>query len=91
MPPRKRRRLRPLGPPPAFSSRLYVELPARHVALLKFLLEGYDNLAYLSVLNRRRSTLQVVFSPDQEAEVVRLLDGLRERLALRWFRLAPAA
>lgn len=69
-PPRPRRRKqRPLGPPlpaPAVSSLLLVRLAPSKVGMFRFLLEGYDNLAYFTVLERHSALLKVVFSPHRE-------------------------
>ncbi|MEG2172279.1 MAG: DUF4911 domain-containing protein [Desulfovibrionaceae bacterium] len=36
------------------------------VGMFRFLLEGYDNLAYFTVLERRTALLKLVFSPHRE-------------------------
>lgn len=37
--------------------------------MFRFLLEARDNLAFFTVLDRRRALVRVVFSPCQQAEV----------------------
>lgn len=68
--------------PPTRSGRIYLRMPARNMAMLKFLLEARDNLAYLSVVDRYPGLAMVVFSPDQEDEVRDLLGRLTESLDL---------
>ncbi|MFW5731526.1 MAG: DUF4911 domain-containing protein [Desulfonatronovibrionaceae bacterium] len=52
-----------------FSNRLYIELPRKDIALFKFLLESRDNLAYLTVIDKYRAVVQVVFGQGFEKEV----------------------
>lgn len=72
-----KRRPRPSPPAPRWSSRLYVRLAPRDAARLKFLLEGHDNLAYQTTLDRHTALLQLTFSPDQEREVRAFLESVR--------------
>jgi len=61
-------------PTPAWSARLYLKVAPQDVALFRFLLEGRDNLALFTVLNRRAATLLLRFSPHHEPEVRRFLE-----------------
>ncbi|WP_051306908.1 DUF4911 domain-containing protein [Desulfomicrobium escambiense] len=45
---------------------LYAEIPRRQIALYRFLLEGYDNLAVMSVVDRYRAVIKLRFTPDAE-------------------------
>ncbi|HMM39460.1 MAG TPA: DUF4911 domain-containing protein [Desulfovibrio sp.] len=65
----RRGRRKIAGPPPKWSSRLYVRLEPSRIALFRFLLEAHDNLALFSVADRRKGILQLNFSPDQDGEV----------------------
>ncbi|MBD5417717.1 MAG: DUF4911 domain-containing protein [Desulfovibrio sp.] len=60
---------RPCAPPPRHSARLLVRLAPADVALFRFLLEAYENLAFFTVLERKTALLKVVFSPQQEDAV----------------------
>ena len=60
-------------PPPARSARLLVRLAAEDTALFRFLLEGYDNTAYFTVLEPRTALLKLVFSPHREEALRRAL------------------
>lgn len=53
------------------------------VNLFRFLLEGYDNLAFFTVLNRRTALLKVVFSPHQRAQVDAALNAIGMVIPLR--------
>lgn len=61
--------MRPRPAAPRRSARLLVRLPPADVALFRFLLEAYENLAFFTVLERRTALLKVVFSPQQEDTV----------------------
>ena len=65
----RRDRSRP-SPPVRHSAALYLRLPARQIALFRFLLEAWENVAYFSVLDRREALIKVVFSPHM-AEALR--------------------
>ena len=62
--------------PPCWSKRLYLRVPRPEIAYVKFVLESYDNLAFMSVLDRFEALLCLTFSPDQETEVRDLIRGL---------------
>ena len=64
---RKRQaRIRPLGPPETASRVLYAEIPRQRIAVFRFLIEGYDNLAVMSVVDRYRAVIKLRFTPDAE-------------------------
>lgn len=73
-PRRRRPARRPTPPPPAWSERLYLRLDPRCLAKLQFLLEGWDNLGVLTVLDTRSALAQLMYSPHQAEEVRRFLD-----------------
>ncbi len=70
-------------PTPKFSSRLYVRLDMRDVAMFRFLLEAEDNLAYASTVDRWSCVLRVSFSPHQEQAVWKYLETMRERVPFK--------
>ena len=76
--PRASRRRRPgkerrPAPPCLASSVLYAEVPRNEIALYRFLLEGYDNLAVMSVVDRYRAVIKLRFLSDAEPILRRLL------------------
>ncbi len=75
---RRKRLPRPSGPPPQWSERLYVRLPADKVALVRFLLEGYDNLAVLSILDRNTSLARFMYAPGSRAALLLFLEDIQE-------------
>lgn len=62
--------------PPKCSSRIYLRLAPGDIAVLKFLLEANDNLAYLSTVSPRTAVARLVFAPEQEAEVRHFLESV---------------
>ena len=76
---RKPRYRAPL-PAPRFSSRLYVRLAPKDVAMFRFLLEAEENLAYMSTVDRWSCVLRITFSPHQETSVRQYLETMRERI-----------
>jgi hypothetical protein len=70
--PRKARKW-PLAPPRRSSEVLYAEVPRNQIALYRFLLEGYDNLAIMSVVDRYRAVIKLRFLPDADIALRGLL------------------
>jgi len=75
------------GDPPRWSKRLYLRVPRREIAYLKFILESYDNLAFMSVLDRFEAVLCLTFSPDQVAGVRDVLTSLAREIEIREIRV----
>jgi hypothetical protein len=48
-------------------------VPRNQIALYRFLLEGYDNLAIMSVVDRYRAVIRLRFLPDAEKTLRGLL------------------
>lgn len=63
----------PLTPPERTSRVVYAEVPRHKIALYRFLFEGYDNLAIISVVDRYRAVIKVRFLADAEKDVRALL------------------
>ena len=68
----------PRKPPIACFSSLYVRLDRHDVYMFRFLLEAYDNLAIMSVVDRWSAALKIAYSPHQHAEVLEALECMRE-------------
>lgn len=62
---------------PHASRRIYLRMRPADMAFFKFILESYDNLAYLSVVDRHAAILQLVHSPGSGREVREFLDSMR--------------
>ena len=79
---RRKKRQRPVGPPPQWSARLFIRLPRHQVGYFKFLLEGHDNLALMSFVDRFGSVVQLIHSPEQRFELLEFVDSVKEELNL---------
>jgi hypothetical protein len=62
---------------------LYAEVPRDQIALYRFLLEGYDNLAVMSVIDRYRAVIKLRFLSDAERTLRGLLTSQGARLIER--------
>lgn len=67
---------RPCSPAPERSGQLLVRVAPADVALFRFLLEAYENLALFTTLERRAALLKILFSPQQEKAVRAALDEI---------------
>ncbi len=65
------------------SEKLIVIIDPDKVNLFRFLLEGYDNLAFFTVLNRKTALLKVAFSPHQRVQVEAALNAIGMVISLR--------
>lgn len=52
--------------PAQYSKIFYAQIPRQDIARYRFLLEGYDNLAIMSVIDRFRAVVRIRFLPDAE-------------------------
>ena len=59
---------------------MYLQLDPRNISFLKFLLEAYDNLAYLTTVSSQSAVIKLVFAPEQEQEVREFLESVREEI-----------
>ena len=85
---------RPCAAPPRQSGRLLVRLAPADVALFRFLLEAYENLAFFTTLERRTALLKVMYSPQQESAVRAALAEIGESVPLKvedWPFIRPDA
>ncbi|MBD5647878.1 MAG: DUF4911 domain-containing protein [Desulfovibrio sp.] len=73
---------RPCAAAPRHSGRLLVRLAPADVALFRFLLEAYENLAFFTTLERRTALLKVMYSPQQESAVRAALTEISESVPL---------
>ncbi len=76
------RKKTPRDEPPRWSGRIYIRVPRAEIAYFKFVLESYDNLAFMSVLDRFEALLCLTHSPDQEAELLDLIKRLAREIAI---------
>ena len=73
-----------------YSKRLYLQLDRKYIALFKFFLEGYDNLAYLTVVDKYKAVLQLVFSHEFGEFVYEFIKNVRLEIPIRIVYESPA-
>ncbi|MEN8134527.1 MAG: DUF4911 domain-containing protein [Thermodesulfobacteriota bacterium] len=66
-----------MGSQPPVLASLYARLPLSKIALLKFILEGYDGLATLTTVNRDIGLISLHYFPSCRDELIGLLDSLK--------------
>jgi hypothetical protein len=62
--------------------RRYFRLPPKEVGYLRFLLEGYDGLAFLRTIDGRQALVEVSYAPSLAKETVPLLAALEAEVGL---------
>jgi hypothetical protein len=55
---------------------IYLDLPPREIAYVKFVFESYEGVAVVRTLDRQAATLVVLAAPDFEAEARAVVAGL---------------
>lgn len=55
---------------------IYLDLPPREIAYVKFVFESYEGVAVVRTLDRQAATLVVLAVPDFEAEARAVIAGL---------------
>ncbi|MEZ0344190.1 MAG: DUF4911 domain-containing protein [Caldimicrobium sp.] len=55
------------------SKNFYFQIDPSKIAFLKFILEGYDHLATLTVLDRQQGIVQISFYPTEEHWIKEIL------------------
>lgn len=70
--------------PAKFSDYALARIKPIHIALFRFLLEAYENLAFFTVLDRREALLKICFAPESREEVDAALKKIRASLPFEW-------
>jgi len=61
----------------------YAILPRAEIGRLRFLLEGYDGLAFARTLDQQTGLVEIAFAPERLRDVEVLLTALADELGLR--------
>jgi hypothetical protein len=64
------------------SSFFLIKLNPQKLAYLKFILEGYDHLAILSVLDSKKGLAKIHFFEKEKSLIKEILEDLKEILSL---------
>ncbi|MCF8104849.1 MAG: DUF4911 domain-containing protein [Desulfohalobiaceae bacterium] len=70
------------GQAPAWSECLYIRVHRKDIAYLKFILEGYDNLALLTVVDKYEAVLHLSYAPGRQEEIQEFLEGVSKEIHL---------
>lgn len=65
------------------SERLQFKTEPRLLAHVKNLLEGYDNLALMTIVNGREGHFELIFPEGRKNEVVSIIEGIGKEVNLR--------
>ena len=63
------------------SEALLIRIAPSDTGLFRYLLEGGDNLARLTVLDPKKALFKLLFSPHQREELMELLDSMRQTVS----------
>ena len=73
------RRRKPVSLPAASASEmLLIRIAPSDTGLFRYLLEGGDNLAMLTVLDPKKALFKLLYSPHQRCEVSAFLESMRQ-------------
>lgn len=61
-----------------------MRLAAKDVAMFRFLLEAYENLACFSVLEKRPALLKLMFAEESREAVIASLKEISRTIRLEW-------
>ena len=66
------------------SRHLLIYMPAQNVAMFRFLLEAYENLALFTVVERRPSILMLSFAEESRGEIINMLNEIASAVEFTW-------
>jgi DNA-directed RNA polymerase subunit F len=60
----------------------WLKLKTKDIALVQFILEGYEGLATVTTIDRRLAVIQVAIMPDFESEMICILESLKKQFTM---------
>lgn len=60
--------------------KLYAKISPKRIAFLKFILEGYDNIAMLSTVNRDQGLILLRYPQELKKDVISLLEDIDKQI-----------
>jgi len=69
----------------------YYRLQKTEIAWLRFILESYDGLAFVSTLDNREALVEVAYPPSRRADAEALLDDLCTQSGMQSVSAPPQA
>ena len=58
------------------SKRAYIQIPREEIGYFKFILESYEYLCYMSVIDRFKSIIKISYLSDQKEELISFFHAL---------------
>ncbi len=65
-----------------YSERIYVKIPRKEIGYFKFILESYENLCYMSVIDRYDAIIKISFFYDQIEQLMFFLKAIKKDIGL---------
>ena len=66
-------------------SSLHLKISPDRIHYLKFILEGYDNLAILSTINARQGLVEIRYPPENEKDLRYLLSEITSDIVKQFY------
>lgn len=66
-----------------FSSRAYILVPRKEIAYFKFLIEAWDNLAYLTVIDKYKAVVELTFYRDFIKDILKIIEIIKEEIPIK--------
>ena len=68
---------------------IYLRVQREDIALLKFVIESYEEVGIIRTIDRKKATVVVLAMPDFIDHVWAILNSLREHM--EWYEIPPPA
>ncbi len=63
---------------PLESKQKLLQIPSKYLAYFKFLLEGYDHLAYVTILDGKKGIINLCYDPKEEESIEKFVKEFQE-------------
>ncbi len=64
------------------SSILFVKIGSKDMAMFRFLLEAYDGLAMMTIIEPKTTLVKILYSPHEELRLFSALEAMRELISI---------
>lgn len=71
-----------MATPERYSANLIIMLRPSDIAMFRFLLEAYENLAFFTVLDKRQAIIKLIFAGESKNEVMKVLEIIKKSVPL---------
>ncbi len=70
-----------------YSDRIYIKIKPSSIAYLKFIIEGYDNLAYVSIVDKQEAIVKITFTSEYKMDIKKIIKDLEKEMDIKWIPL----